>query len=137
MQAQDNLMKLFPRKGLLKFISKGMTALHDVGKKIPVNTEIGHQINDSFCQKMNAQPIYGINESLLDIPATAHLIGGCLMGKSAEEGVISTQFQVHGYPGLFVIDGSVLPANPGINPSLTIAALAEFAMSQIPEKVDR
>ena len=43
-------------------------------------------------------------------------------------------FQVHNYPGLYIVDGSVMPANPGVNPSLTITALAEFAMSRIPEK---
>jgi cholesterol oxidase len=56
------------------------------------------------------------------------------MGVSEEEGVVDAQCRVHNYPGLFVIDGTVLPANPGINPSLTIAALAEYAMSCIPDK---
>jgi cholesterol oxidase len=73
-------------------------------------------------------------ETLFDMAATAHLIGGCPMGVSAEEGVVDPHCQVHNYPGLYVIDGTVLPANPGINPSLTITALAEYAMSLIPAK---
>ncbi len=56
------------------------------------------------------------------------------MGRSAEDGVINKYCEVFNYPGLFVVDGSIMPANPGINPSLTIAALAEYAMSNIPPK---
>jgi cholesterol oxidase len=70
------------------------------------------------------------------MPTTAHIMGGAPIGRSAEEGVIDLDFQVHNYPGLYVIDGSVMPANPGINPSLTITALAEYALDQIPEKID-
>jgi cholesterol oxidase len=55
------------------------------------------------------------------------------MGKDSSLGVIDETFQVHNYPGLYIIDGSVVPANPGVNPSLTITALAEYAMSKIPQ----
>jgi cholesterol oxidase len=54
------------------------------------------------------------------------------MGADPDEGVIDAQHRVHGYPGLFVIDGSAISANPGVNPSLTITALAERAMTFIP-----
>jgi cholesterol oxidase len=77
-----------------------------------------------------------VSEMLLNMATTAHLIGGCPMGLDADEGVVDPQCRVHNYPGLYVIDGTVLPANPGINPSLTIAALAEYAMSHIPPKGD-
>jgi len=63
----------------------------------------------------------------------AHILGGCPMGKDASKGVIDESFQVHNYPGLYIVDGSVMPANPGVNPSLTITALAEYAMNRIPE----
>jgi cholesterol oxidase len=75
-----------------------------------------------------------LGENLLDIPTTAHILGGCPMGKDASTGVIDESFQVHNYPGLFIVDGSIIPANPGVNPSLTITALAEYAMSKIPGK---
>jgi cholesterol oxidase len=68
------------------------------------------------------------------MPTTAHIMGGCPIGRTPEEGVIDLDFQVFNYPGLYVIDGSVMPANPGINPSLTITALAEYAMSRMPAK---
>ena len=76
-----------------------------------------------------------ITESILGIPSTAHLLGGCCMGNDRESGVIDANHQIFGYPGLYVIDGSAVSANPGVNPSLTIAALAERAMSNIPNKL--
>ena len=65
---------------------------------------------------------------------TAHILGGCPMGETAQEGVVGRDFQLHGYPGLYAIDGSIVPGNPGVNPSLTITAMAEYAMSLIPDK---
>ena len=134
MQTEDNLMRLRPKKGMTGMISKGLSAIHDEKKTIPVNTEIGYRVTKAFCEKLEAKPINGITEGLLDIPATAHLLGGCNFGLNADEGVVDLNCEVHHYPGLYVIDGSILPANPGINPTLTITALAEFAMSKIPPK---
>jgi cholesterol oxidase len=71
-------------------------------------------------------------ESLLATPSTAHILGGCCMGQDSGHGVIDKDHRVFGYPGLYVMDGSAISANPGVNPSLTIAALAERAMDQIP-----
>lgn len=73
-------------------------------------------------------------EQLFNRPTTGHLLGGCCMGASREHGVIDHQHRVHGYDGLYVIDGSAISANVGVNPSLTICALAERAMSFIPMK---
>jgi cholesterol oxidase len=73
-------------------------------------------------------------ETLLNVPTTAHLLGGCCMGSDASNGVIDARHRVFGHPGLYVIDGSSVSANPGVNPSLTITALAERAMSFIPPK---
>jgi cholesterol oxidase len=56
------------------------------------------------------------------------------MGSGPEDGVINDRHEVFGYPGLYVIDGSAVSANPGVNPSLTITALAERAMSYVPKK---
>lgn len=80
---------------------------------------------DGFAESM-------LTETLLGTPTTAHILGGACMGTSSEEGVIDARHRVHGYEGLFVIDGSAVSANPGVNPSLTITALAERAMSLIP-----
>ncbi len=71
-------------------------------------------------------------ETLLGTPTTAHILGGACMGATREEGVIDAGHRVHGYQGLYVVDGSAVSANPGVNPSLTITALAERAMSLVP-----
>ncbi len=65
---------------------------------------------------------------------TAHILGGCPMGISDADGVVDIACQVFNYPGLFVVDGSIMPANPGVNPSLTITALSEYSMSLIHPK---
>jgi cholesterol oxidase len=73
-------------------------------------------------------------ETLLGIPTTAHILGGAVMGKDSAEGVIDRNNRVFGYESMYVCDGSMISANPGVNPSLTIMALTEHAMSKIPEK---
>ena len=75
-----------------------------------------------------------LSETILGTPTTAHILGGACMGTTAEEGVIDDRHRVFGYDGLYVIDGAAMSANPGVNPSLTITALAERAMSFIPAK---
>lgn len=75
-----------------------------------------------------------LTELLRGRPSTAHILGGACMGEDVDSGVIDIQHQVFGYDGLYVIDGSAVSANPGVNPSLTITAMAERAMSAIPAK---
>jgi cholesterol oxidase len=76
----------------------------------------------------------GLTEAFLSIPTTAHILGGAVIGDSPERGVIDADQRVFGYENLLVCDGSAIPANVGVNPSLTITALAERAMSRIPAK---
>jgi len=73
-------------------------------------------------------------EVLLGAPTTAHVLGGCRMGATPDEGVVDFEGRVFGHPGLRVVDGSVVPVNLGVNPSLTITALAEHIMAQVPER---
>jgi cholesterol oxidase len=72
-------------------------------------------------------------ETLVGTPTTAHILGGACMGATPEEGVVDARHRVFGYEGLWVVDGSAVSANPGVNPSLTIAALAERAMTFVPQ----
>ncbi len=73
-------------------------------------------------------------ETLAGIPSTAHILGGAVMGKDHTTGVIDKDNKVFGYKNMFVIDGAMISANPGVNPSLSITAIAERAMDQIPNK---
>jgi cholesterol oxidase len=92
------------------------------------------ELVEQYAHEANGVPIALFSETLLNVPTTAHLLGGCCMGADASLGVIDARHHVFGYPGLFVIDGSSVSANPGVNPSLTITALAERAMAFIPTK---
>jgi cholesterol oxidase len=76
-------------------------------------------------------------ETVAGVPSTAHILGGAVMGSSPEEGVIDQNNQVFGYENMMVCDGSMISANPGVNPSLSITAISERAMSKIPAKTDR
>ena len=69
---------------------------------------------------------------VIDAPMTAHFIGGAVIGLTPDDGVIDPYHRVHGYPGLHIVDGSTITANVGVNPSLTITAMAERAMSLWP-----
>jgi cholesterol oxidase len=97
---------------------------------IPEATELGHRV----AEKIDGYPTSMMTETLLGIPTTAHILGGCVMGDGPHSGVIDSQHRVFGYPGLYVVDGSAVSANPGVNPSLTICALAERAMTFIPRR---
>jgi cholesterol oxidase len=87
-----------------------------------------------FAEKVGGVTASLLTEMVLGGPSTAHILGGACMGPSSEEGVIDERHRVFGYEGLYVVDGSSVSANPGVNPSLTIAAMAERAMTFIPEK---
>jgi cholesterol oxidase len=73
-------------------------------------------------------------EALANIPTTAHILGGAVIGRDADSGVVDGDHRVFGYRNLLVCDGAAMPANPGVNPSLTITALAERAIGAIPAK---
>jgi cholesterol oxidase len=97
---------------------------------IPEATELAMKM----AEKSGGVAMAPIYEPLFDIPTTAHILGGCCIGDSSETGVVDVDHRVFGYEGLYVVDGSTISANPGVNPSLSIAALAERAMSRIPAK---
>jgi cholesterol oxidase len=134
MQAEDNLMRLKLGRGLFTLLRRGLVAEHDVEKTIPVDVELGNRVTQMLAEKIGGRPFGGFPSSLLNLPMTAHVIGGCLIGRDSTEGVVDLNCEVFNYPGLFIIDGSIVPANIGVNPSLTIAAMAEYAMSRMPNK---
>ncbi len=104
------------------------------GARIPANIPAANEFAVKAAKAHGGIAITSSAEILFDTPMTAHCIGGCVMGATAAEGVIDHQHRVHGYQNLFVVDGSAVGANLGVNPSLTITALAERAMTFIPPK---
>lgn len=101
------------------------------GRRPPTHLPIANRAARELARHADGEPFSFFPESLLNLSVTAHILGGCGMGRSVSEGVIDTNHEVFGYPGLYVIDGSAVSANVGVNPSLTITALAERAMSKI------
>jgi cholesterol oxidase len=94
-------------------------------KPIPSYLPVAQQAAEILAEELAGEPQNIFSEVVLRTPATAHILGGAAIARSAEEGVIDAQHEVFGHPGLYVCDGSVIPGNLGVNPSLTITALAE------------
>jgi cholesterol oxidase len=134
MQTLDNRMSLELGRSGYTLFRRGLVAEPDPEHTAPSRVEIGHRVTRDFARKTGGIPQGSLGENLLNLPTTAHILGGCPFGGDSSEGVIDLNCQIHNYPGLYVVDGSIVPANPGVNPSLTITALAEYAMSQVPVK---
>ncbi|WP_245568689.1 GMC oxidoreductase [Nocardia concava] len=94
--------------------------------------EVARRIATLAARRMNGRPLAALGETLGSAPMTAHFLGGAVIGADREHGVIDRQHRVFGYTNLLVCDGSAVPANVGVNPSLTICAMAEAAMAHVP-----
>ena len=88
-------------------------------------------LSEEYAKIVNGKTTVLLSETALGIPTTAHILGGAIMGKDRTEGVIDKDNNVFGYENMLICDGSMISANPGVNPSLTITALSERAMSKI------
>jgi cholesterol oxidase len=106
------------------------------GKKIPTFIPQANDFAAKVAQLTGGTPMSMLTEILFDVPGTAHILGGCPMADSAEHGVVDHRSRVFGYRDMYVCDGSVLAANLGVNPSLTICAVTERAMSFVPPAGD-
>ncbi len=135
MQNLDNRISFtYGRSILSLFLGRRLKSKRYPGKEAPTNLFVANEAARVLAEVMGGTPINVIMESLMNQSTTAHILGGCHMGTSAVNGVISTNHEVFNYPGLYVVDGAAVSANVGVNPSLTITAMAERAMSLIPEK---
>lgn len=136
MQHTDNHMRFRLGRHLFTLFRRGLVAEPEEEEAHRIHAEVrgSHALAREFARRTDGVPMGSLGENLLGLPTTAHILGGCPIGRDASEGVVNQNFEVHNYPGLYVVDGSIMPANPGVNPSLTIAALAEYAMSRIPPK---
>ncbi len=134
MQVEENLTHIRLGRNLFTMFRRGLVIEPDANNPPPKQIAIGNYVTRRLAQKINGIPQAAFTDSLFNFPTTAHLMGGVPFGRNDHEGVIDLDFQVFNYPGLYVVDGSVMPANPGVNPSLTITALAEYAMSKVKAK---
>ena len=110
--------------------SKGLST---EGDRIPTFIPEANAFVEKVAHATGGIGLSSLSEIAFNVPMTAHCMGGCAMSSSSETGVIDAQNRVFNYQNMYVIDGSMLSANLGVNPSLTITALAERAMSFIPE----
>ena len=133
MQTEDDHMHVRLGRHLTTLFRRGLVSSQDA-EAIPAHIKIAHDVVYNFAAKTDGAAAGSVAESLLNTPMTAHIMGGVSFGRSADEGVIDLDCQVFNYPGLSVADNSIIPANPGVNPSLTCTALAEYAMSRVPAK---
>jgi cholesterol oxidase len=134
MQHADNRMRFRIGRSGFTLFRRGMVAEREPGYEIHAQVKGTHELTRDFAKRTNGVALGSLGENLLGLPTTAHILGGAPMGRNVEEGVVNENFEVHNYEGLYIIDGSIVPANPGVNPSLTITALAEHAMSKITRK---
>jgi cholesterol oxidase len=133
MQTLDNAIRLRPKRRLL---GRGVKLQTEQNPEKPNPTYIpaAEAVTKWMAERTGGIPQGGVTESLLNIPTTAHILGGAVIGADPATGVVDSENRVFGYENLMVCDGAAVPANPGVNPSLTITAIAERAMSRVPPK---
>ena len=134
MQTVDNSMRMILKRNV--FGIRKLSIKNDGNRKVPAYIETGQKVMKLYSKKANAIPQNATTEILFNTPSTAHILGGCPMGDNVKDGVIDKDFKVFKYPNMYILDGSVVQGNLGVNPSFTITALAEYAMNKIPEKQD-
>jgi len=133
MQTEENHLHLRLRPRWWRLGGRSLNSELPAGtQRSPSYIPIANEVTRRLAQKMDGDPMSLWPEVLLDAPTTAHILGGCSMAASPQEGVVGTHGEIFGHPNLFVADGSVVPVNLGVNPSLTITALAEYIMAQVP-----
>ena len=133
MQSLDNALTLVHKERWWLGRNLKSRRAHGV-PPIPTYLPIANQAAEAVATRMGGFSLNAINEVLLGVPITAHVLGGARMAEEPAGGVVNVGCRAFGHPGLWIVDGSVIPVNLGANPSLTIAAVAEYAMSLIPDK---
>jgi cholesterol oxidase len=131
MQTHDNSITTYTKRGITG--RRRLTSRQGHGAPNPSFIEPGHRAVQMMAEEMGGTPGGTIGEPF-NVPLTAHFMGGCAIGDSPETGVVDPYQRLYGHPGLHVADGSTITANLGVNPSLTITAQTERAMSYWPNK---
>ena len=131
MQTLDNAIALRPRRGPFGWV--GLRTEQDRERPNPTFIPVANQAAEWFARRTGGTAQSALMEALFNIPTTAHILGGAVIASGPDGGVVDAHQRVFGYENLLVCDGAAIPANVGVNPSLTITALAEHAMSHVPD----
>ena len=130
MQSLDNSITVFGKRRTL-FRGWKLSSKQGEGEPNPTWLPVANQVARLLAKKIGGRPMGNIGE-VVNAPFTAHFVGGCTIGSTAEEGVVDAYHRVFGYSGLHIADGSTISGNLGVNPSLTITAQAERAFALWP-----
>jgi len=132
MQTDENHLKLEYKPRWWRLGGYSMNSSVPPGQlRAPAYIPVANEVTRRLAEKMEGIPLSSYPEAILNASTTAHILGGCCMGKTPEKGVVNLNGEIFGYPNLYVADGSVIAANLGVNPSLTITALSEYIMSRV------
>lgn len=135
MQDLDNRIRVKYGRSLFTLFRSGLVSEREEGsEKVPSEIPAANHFTEWFSQRVGGTAQCAVTQVTVNIPTTAHILGGCPMGDSPSNGVIDQEHRLFGYSGVWVCDGSAVPANLGVNPSLTITAMTERAMTFIPAK---
>ena len=134
MQSLPNHLRLTPKSSWRWPFFTSLESVWATGAPVPKYFPAAHRVARRMAELTGGFAQSALPEVMLNLSTTAHILGGCPMGENAHQGVVDRHGRVFGYPNLYVADGSVLPANLGVNPALTITAVAEWIMSQIPAR---
>ena len=137
MQSADNHLELVRRRRWYWPFTRRLDSINPAPRdqRNPSYIPIANEMARRVAKKIGGWPSSSLNEVLLDIPSTAHILGGAVIGSDPQAAVCDERNRVFGHPNLYVVDGSAVPVNLGVNPALTITALAEHAMSQVPARI--
>jgi cholesterol oxidase len=134
MQTLDNSLNLRPKKNF--WGGYRLSTEEDAENPNPRFIPAANKAAELAAKRMGGVPQSSFTEVLANIPTTAHFLGGAVIGRDANTGVVDHFNRAFGYDNLLICDGSAMPANPGVNPSLTITAISEHAMTAVPPKVE-
>ena len=134
MKTSESYIHLEWRRPIWRLFRAGISAVQKAGDtRLEVFFPTAHKVARRFAEKVRGQPGNALTEILFGTPMTAHIMSGAAIGTGPENGVVNDAGEAFGYRNLRVLDGSIIPGNLGVNPSLTITALSEYAMSRVPE----
>jgi cholesterol oxidase len=135
MQSLDNAISFRAKRGWFGRVT--LSTEQDPQKPNPTFIEVGNRAAAWLAQKTGGYAQSMVLEAWANVPTTAHILGGAVVGADASAGVVDSRHRLFGYANFLVCDGSTVPANPGVNPSLTITAMTEHAMSHVPPRAFR